>query len=117
MATVSTFVPAAVLGKDVYNQDILGLNKTHASETTAVITGTGFADQDAVNVTWGKISWSGTLTVESESTVRGSVALTCNNPPGAGRLGETVSVSVTVGGGISAAATFPVNVGTPPPPD
>lgn len=112
MATVSTFVPAAVLGKDGDGNDILGLNKTHNKETTALMTGTGFADQDAVNVTWGTISWSGTLNVLSGST-EGSVSLTCNNPPGAGRLGETVSVSVTVGGGISAAADFPVNVGAP----
>ena len=113
MATVSNFEPAAIVGKDGFGHNILGLNKTHDSETTAVITGTGFASQDAVNVTWGTISWSGNLIPESESTVRGSVALTCNNPPGPDRLGETVSVSVTVGGGISAAATFPVNVGAP----
>ena len=113
MPTVSTFKPAAILGKDGDGNDILGLNKTHHEETTALMTGTDFASQDAVNVTCGAISWTGTLTVESGSTERGSVALTCNNPPGPGRLGEPESVSVTVGDSLG--AVFIVPVGTPPP--
>ena len=114
MATVSSFSPTAVLGQDGLGNDILGLNKTHTSETTAVITGTDFAGPYPVNVTCGAISWSGTLTVESGSTERGSVALTCNNPPGPGRLAEPESVSVTVGD--SVASVFFVQIGTPPPP-
>ncbi len=113
MPAVLTFAPAAIVGKDGNGNDILGLNKTNNSLSTTLMTGTGFASQDAVNVTCGEISWTGNLNVESSE--RGSVSLTCNNPPGPGRLGEPESVSVTVGSGISAAAVFKVNVGTPPP--
>ncbi len=111
MPTVSTFEPAAIVGRDADGNDILGLNNTHNFETTAIITGTGFADQMSVNVTGGTITWSGNLLVPSGSTERGSVALTCNNPPGLGRLRDPESVSVTVGDSMGVA--FIVPVGTP----
>ena len=110
MPTVSTFAPAAILGKDGDGNDILGLDKTHNSPTTTLMTGTGFASQDAVNVTCGAITWAGNLNVESSE--RGSVSLTCSNPPGPSRFGEPESVSVTVGDSLG--AVFIVPVGTPP---